>query len=517
MNLRVLWGKAFFTTQGTKVHDGNPNANFVIDGRTNRASASRSVLFILAFAIGLGFAVFLSGDSSDQKVISVYSPVANYSLPLTQRDNRDYVGLFELLEPLGTVSSRIEAQNWKLRFNGLEAVFPNGSTRVRVRGHDVDLPARFLLENGRGLVPVDSLMSLLPDFLGISVTFRASARRLFIHENGTTYTTQFTGGNSPKLVLNFSSPVNPKIATEAGKLRMAFTRDPVITWGAPTINFSSNAISSAGFIENNGTAELTVNGSVPLLASFGNDGRTITITPAPSAPPPTATATAPASAATPAGSATPGPAAPTTPPAAAQPTVSAPTFVVIDPSHGGTETGATFSNTLVEKDVTLAFARALRQEFVSKGFSATLLRDADTLLTSDQRAAAANAARPAIYISIHAASDGKGARIYTTLFSPSLPDNGPFVAWDRAQFNSLASSQTAAASISAELTKVIPTRTMAASLRPLPNVVASAVAIELAPRNGDVTDLAAADYQQQVATSVVAGVSAVRDKLEAAR
>lgn len=197
--------------------------------------------------------------------------------------------------------------------------------------------------------------------------------------------------------------------------------------------------------------------------------------------------------------------------------MSAPTFVVIDPSHGGTETGATFSNTLVEKDVTLAFARGLRQEFVSKGFSATLLRDADTMLTTDQRAAAANAVRPAIYISIHAASDGKGARIYTALLSPSVPDNGLFVAWDRAQFNSLASSQTAAASVSAELGKVIPTRTITASLRPLPNVIAPAIAIEIAPRNGDVTDLGAGDYQQQVATSVVAGVGAVRDKLEAAR
>ena len=477
----------------------------------------RQISISSILSIVFASALLLSGDSPDQKVISVYSPVANYSLPLTQRDNRDYVGLFELLEPLGTVSSRVEAQNWKLRFNGIEAVFPNGSTRVRVHGRDLDLPARFLLENGRGLVSLDSLASLLPGFLGISINFRASARRLFIHENGTTYTEQFTGGNSPKLVLNFSSPVNPKIATEPGKLRMAFTRDPVIASGAPTVSFNSSAISSAGFVENNGTAELTVNASVPLLASFGNDGRTITITPAPSAAnvSPTPTPGAPAIAQP--GSTTSVPAAPTPVPTAAQPPVSAPTFVVIDPSHGGTETGATFSNTLVEKDVTLAFARALRQEFVSKGFSATLLRDADTLLTSDQRAAAANAARPAIYISIHAASDGKGARIYTALLSQSLSDNGPFIAWDRAQFSSLVSSQAAAASISTELGKVIPTRTMTASVRPLPNLVASAIAIELAPRNADVADLASADYQQQVATSVVTGVSAIRDKLQGTR
>lgn len=141
----------------------------------------RQISISSILSIVFASALLLSGDSPDQKVISVYSPVANYSLPLTQRDNRDYVGLFELLEPLGTVSSRVEAQNWKLRFNGIEAVFPNGSTRVRVHGRDLDLPARFLLENGRGLVSLDSLASLLPGFLGISINFRASARRLFIH------------------------------------------------------------------------------------------------------------------------------------------------------------------------------------------------------------------------------------------------------------------------------------------------------------------------------------------------
>lgn len=478
---------------------------------------NRTAAAVVIFTGAVAFAILLRGDSADQRIISVYSPVANYSLPLTLRDNRDYVGLFELLEPLGTISSRMEAQNWKLRFNGIEAVFPNGSTRVRVHGHDIDLPARFVLENGRGLVSLDSLTSLLPEFLGISVTFRASARRLFIHENGTTYTAQFTGGNSPKLVLNFSSPVNPKIATEPGKVRMAFNRDPVIASGPATASFSSSAISSAGFVESNGTAELTVSGSVPLLASFGNDGRTITITAAPSAP----RAPAPATAAVPTNPqptpATPSAAPPTAIPATVPAAVSAPTFAVVDPSHGGTETGATLSNTLFEKDVTLAFARTLRQEFVSKGLSAVLLRDADTLLTTDQRAAAANAARPAIYISIHAASDGKGARIYTALLSSSTPDNGLFIPWDRAQVNSLASSQAAAASISTEVAKFIPARTITAGLRPLPNIVGSALAIELAPRNGDVSDLASPDYQQQLATAVVAGINAVRDKLESAR
>jgi N-acetylmuramoyl-L-alanine amidase len=486
--------------------------------RIGRITANGPAIAIgIGLLAGLWFTTFLLGDySSEQRLLSVYSPVANYSLLLAQRDGRDYVGLLEMLEPLGTVSSKTEGQNWRLRFNGIEGVFPNGSSRVRIHGRDVDLPSRFLLENGRGLIPVDSVVTLLPDFLGFPVLFHSTARRLFVREQGTTYSTQLNNTNPAKVVLNFSSPVNPKIATEPGKLRMTFNRDPVVASGPPVVSFGSSAISSASFVENNGTAEITIAGGVPLLATFGNDGRTVTITPAPSAaavqsgtpatqsahPPPVPTPQIPTSAT--AGATSLSPVAP-----------AAPVVAVIDASHGGTETGATFSSTLVEKDVTLAFARQLRQEFQSQGLSAMLLRDADVVLTPDQRAASANAARPAVYISMHAVADGKGARVYTAMLSAMSQDTGLFVAWDHAQAGSLVLSQTAAASVAAELGKSVPTRSASAFLKPLGNVTAPAIAVEIAPRNGDVNDLMATDYQHQVATSIVAGIAAVRPKLEA--
>ncbi len=469
-------------------------------------------LLVVAF----GSALRLADGASDQKVISVYSPVANYSLSLVERDGMDYVSLLEILEPLGKVSPRVDGQNWRLRFNGMDGVFRNGSARVHVHGRNIDLPAPFLLDNARGLVPVDSVVSVLPAWLGIPVVFHSAARRLFIREGGTTYSAQLGNGTSPKLVLNFTSPVNPQIATEPGKLRMTFTRDPVIASGPPTVSFNATSISSASFVETNGAAQITITGGVPLLASFGNDGRTITIAPAPSAAPARQAATRIPPANSQPQAAPPTAAAGSTA-AAPQPAPSQPVFAVIDASHGGTETGATLSNTLLEKDVTLAFARQLRQEFESKGFSQLLVRDRDITLTSDQRAMAANAARPALYISIHASSDGKGARLYTPLLFATAEDNGLFVAWDHAQTSFLESSQLAAVSIAAELGKGLPTRIIPAALRPLGNIVAPAVALEIAPRNGATADLTATDYQQQVAASVVAGIAAVRDRLGAGR
>ncbi len=106
---------------------------------------------------------------------------------------------------------------------------------------------------------------------------------MFIGNVGVHFTAQVNKTNPPTLVMNFSSPVNPMIATEPGKLRMVFTHEPLVPPGSQTLTFDSPAIPSATFQENNGAAEIAVNGPAPLFASFSNDGRTITIAPAPQA------------------------------------------------------------------------------------------------------------------------------------------------------------------------------------------------------------------------------------------
>lgn len=443
----------------------------------------------------------------DEKRISIYSPVADYSLTIAERDGKDYVGLLEILEPLGAVSAKPDGDKWKLRFNDIEGQFANGGSKARIRGHDVDLTGRFLIENKRGLVPVDALVTLLPQFLGIPVVLHVNSRRLFISQNGTTYTAEVSKSAPSKLVLNFSAPVNPTIGTEPGKLRMVFLRDPVVPSGQETVNYGDKQITSSNFQETNGAAELTVSGSVPLLASFSNDGRTITIAPAPSAPASAATPPAP----TPAAPQMPAQTAPMPNAAPARP---ARIFAVIDPSHGGEERGAAFSETLLEKDVTLTLARRLRQELVNKGMSVMLLRDGDTAMPLDQRASAANSAHPAIYINLHAASDGTGVRVYTAAIPTGIENRGPFLGWQSAQIPALGLSQMAASSLASELRKKVATRILDAPLRPLNSITSTAVAIEVAPQGGDIADLSSADYQQAVASAVAAGLAGVRDKLE---
>ncbi len=473
---------------------------------------------VITICATLAWAILVAGAPTD-KHLAVYSVAANYSLPLVQREGRPYVGLLEVLEPLGKVSAKSEGKSWRLHYNNVEGDFQVGKTRARVQGRDADLGGKFLVENDRGLVPVGSLPSLLPRFLGGPVTLHEDSSRLFIGSVATHFTATLSADNPPRLVFHFSAPVNPMIATEPGALRMTFSREPVVAPASPTLTFGNKTIPSAIYSESNGAAVLTVNAAIPVIASFSNDGRTVTIS-ATSAPAAAQNATqnaTPTTAGTAPGTGQSIPAASSNPPAAAPP-VARRYFAVVDASHGGDDHGETLSNTLFEKDVTVALARRLRQELESRGIPTLVLRDSDANLSVDQRAIFTNADHAAIYIAVHAASNGPGVRVYTAMLPFGGDDRGTFRAWSTAQHSSLPQSQSTANAVAAEFQRrQVPVRILTAPLRPLNNVTGPAIAIEVAPQGSDSTQLTAPDYQQLVTSAVATAIAASRDQLGAAR
>jgi N-acetylmuramoyl-L-alanine amidase len=147
-----------------------------------------------------------------------------------------------------------------------------------------------------------------------------------------------------------------------------------------------------------------------------------------------------------------------------------------------------------------------------------VLRDGDLTLSLDQRANLANIAHPAIYICIHAASQGTGVRLYGSMLPSGGENRGPFLDWDSAQSAFAAASQTVEASLIAELQKKqIPVRTLIAPLRPLNNVTAAAVAVEITPPEAGISELNSPGYQQLITEAIATGLLAAREKLEAPR
>ncbi|NVJ14740.1 N-acetylmuramoyl-L-alanine amidase [Myxococcus sp. AM010] len=75
--------------------------------------------------------------------------------------------------------------------------------------------------------------------------------------------------------------------------------------------------------------------------------------------------------------------------------------VVIDPGHGGHDTGAIGKKGTREKDVALAISLKLAEELRAKGLEVVLTRDDDRFIRLEDRARYANAEHGDLFISIH--------------------------------------------------------------------------------------------------------------------
>jgi N-acetylmuramoyl-L-alanine amidase len=191
-------------------------------------------------------------------------------------------------------------------------------------------------------------------------------------------------------------------------------------------------------------------------------------------------------------------------------------FVMIDPSHGGNDKGATFGGKLVEKDITLRLAREVRKELEERGIAVRLLRESDIDLSLDRRAEITNEQRAGLYVALHAGGPGKGIRVYAPLLTDVQPQAGRLLPWESAQQGALSRSQNLARVVSEELKKKgLTVVSLAVALRPLNNIIAPAIAVELAPDENDLLSLENQKRQANVAAAIALGILQVRSQMGA--
>lgn len=76
--------------------------------------------------------------------------------------------------------------------------------------------------------------------------------------------------------------------------------------------------------------------------------------------------------------------------------------VVLDPGHGGEDSGARGARGLVEKDVALEVAKQLARRLRARGLTVVMTRDRDVFVPLEERTSIANDARGDLFVSIHA-------------------------------------------------------------------------------------------------------------------
>jgi len=191
-------------------------------------------------------------------------------------------------------------------------------------------------------------------------------------------------------------------------------------------------------------------------------------------------------------------------------------IIVLDPAHGGPDTGARLPNNVVEKDITLAFAQRLRALLSAAGFTVLTTRDSDPAagLPADQRAAVANHARPLACLLLHATSSGAGVHVVTSDLEPE-DHKGSTLPWQTAQAPTIAQSlrladDLATAIQSAKLSAI----RLRASVPPIDNITCAAAAIELAPLSqAQSTPVTDSMYQKHVAEAIATALSNYRSEV----
>jgi N-acetylmuramoyl-L-alanine amidase len=82
--------------------------------------------------------------------------------------------------------------------------------------------------------------------------------------------------------------------------------------------------------------------------------------------------------------------------------------VLLDPGHGGAESGCLGASGIPEKELALTFARELRAELENAGAQVRLTRDVDTTLALSSRVAQAREWSADLLLSLHYNSAGPG-------------------------------------------------------------------------------------------------------------
>jgi N-acetylmuramoyl-L-alanine amidase len=470
--------------------------------RWSKTGAGLAVLAVVALCCALG----VSGAGPAQQ-LTVYTAQTSYSLPVLDRDGKPYISVRDLLSPLGASQPTTKGKEWKIGLTRADVRLTVGNDKGTVNKQMIDLGGKVFIENGRLLVPMDALLPLLGRLLNTTIDFHRPARRVFVGNTSTRFTADFKNGDDPSLVLNFSQPVKPDenqkekrgILTHTDKTTLIFRKDALVS-DLKTQQYGDGAIQSLFFFEENGAAVLTVTGNKHLQLIRSDDGKTFTLKPE---PPEVATTPMPAQSAAP----------------SADGQKRAPEFfVMIDPSHGGNDRGATFGGKLLEKDITLRLARELRKELEEHGISTRLLRESDIDLSLDRRAEITNEQRASVYVALHAGRPGKGVRVYAPILTEAQqqPLAGRFLPWESAQSGALGRSQNVARAVSEELKKKgLTVANLGVSLRPLNNICTPAIAVELAPEEADPQSLESQKRQTNVATAIALGIVQIRSQIGA--
>jgi N-acetylmuramoyl-L-alanine amidase len=208
---------------------------------------------------------------------------------------------------------------------------------------------------------------------------------------------------------------------------------------------------------------------------------------------------------------------------ATQPQTSKPfAVVVLDPGHGGQDSGAMCAG-VMEKDLTLDVARRVDRLLDSEGIATLMTRLGDSYASLADRAAFGNRVKDSIFVSIHFNEDNKpvASGVETYYAAHQITSGSTLTSWlpffSQEPSNApKPESQSLAGFIQQALvarTGSLDRGTQAKQFFVIANVTSPAVLIEggFITNKDELSKLASEDYRDQLAAAVADGILRYRD------
>ncbi len=199
------------------------------------------------------------------------------------------------------------------------------------------------------------------------------------------------------------------------------------------------------------------------------------------------------------------------------------TLVVLDPGHGGQDSGA-MCGAIYEKDLTLDIAQRVDRLLQAQGVATLMTRVGDSYVSLQDRAAVTNRARDCIFVSIHFNESKKTASGVETYYAEHQAPPAPrMVSWIPFFQGPAAESPTLASqSLARFIQEAMIARTKAPDRGTKPeqffviaNVSTPAVLVEAGFLNKEeIAKIDSNDYRDQMAAAISEGILRYRDVLK---
>ena len=473
-------------------------------------------------------AISVAGQSAPATPLRLVAPTGARTIPTVMSGDTELVAFDDLAALFGlTVREDTVARALTVTANGKTIVLSQNQALASISGRLVSLPAPPVKTNGRWYVPVEFIGRALSVISNVPIELRKSSRlvlqgsirapRVVVRHD--------VGGNQARVTIDVTPRTPHQVQQDGARA--------IVRFDADLIDLNVTPFQSQGIVLSIAVGEDQKSVVLALGPKFGSlraadspsdpDGTRITLD----------LFTAPDQTAPPSTSTQPGLVPPLPEPVFPAPGIKT---IVIDPGHGGDETGAKGAKGTLEKNVTLSVARRLKSSLEARlGARVLLTRVADGAVGPDERAAVANNNKADLFISLHANASlrksasgaqvfylnldqaGEEARQVAQSEGVAMPVFGggtrdiDVILWEMAQARHIDQSAALAAVVEQQLRTVLPMNPQAVQQAPFRVLVGAnmpAVLVEMGylTNTSQEAQLAGGEFQARIATALTEAI-----------